>query len=387
MPLVERYILKIAVTAFLVCLLGLTAVIWLTQALRELDLLTGQGQTFVIFLTVTALSLPALVAIIAPVALFIAAIYTLNKLNGDSELIVMSAAGMSPRRLMRPFVWLAGTVALVVGVMSIFVIPNSFNQLRYLITQIRADFVANMVREGQFTEIDQGVTFSFRERSGEALMGIFMQDRRDAERTLVYIAEVGQIATVDDISYLVLERGSVHTQSPGARDSSIVGFERYAVDLSAFAPQGDLTFYKPRERTTAELFTLDESDPVYAAIPGRFRSELHDRLSSWLYVLAMTAIAFAALGEARTTRQGRGMAVAAAIVAVVGLRIAGFAATSAAARSDFAVVLVWLLPVGAIAASLAFTFYGTPIQRYLGTLAGRLPAIPIPGRRARSGTA
>jgi lipopolysaccharide export system permease protein len=377
MPLVERYILKIALTAFLVCLLGLTAVIWITQALRELDLMTGQGQTLAIFMLVTALSLPALIAIIAPVALFIAAIYTLNKLNGDSELIVMSAAGMSPRRLMRPFVWLAAGVAVVVAVMTVFVIPNSFNQLRYLITQIRADFVANLVREGQFTEIDRGVTFSFRERSGEALMGIFMQDRRDAQRTLVYIAEVGQITSVDDNSYLVLERGSVHTQSPGATDSSIVAFERYAVDLSAFAPEGDLTFYKPRERTTTELFTLDESDPVYAAIPGRFRSELHDRLSSWLYVLAMTAIAFAALGEARTTRQGRGMAIAAAIVAVVALRIAGFAATSAAARSDFAVVLVWALPIAAIAASLAFSLHGTSIQRRLGAMSRRFPAIPL----------
>lgn len=387
MPLVERYILKIALTAFLVCLLGLTAVIWITQALRELDLLTGQGQTLVIFMLVTALSLPALVAIIAPVALFISALYTLNKLNGDSELIVMSAAGMSPRRLMRPFVWLAAFVAFVVGVMSIFVIPNSFNQLRYLITQIRADFVANLVREGQFTEIDQGVTFSFRERSGEALMGIFLQDRRDSERTLVYIAEVGQITSVDDTSFLVLERGSVHAQSPGATDSSIVAFERYAVDLSAFAPQGDLTFYKPRERTTAELFILDESDPVYAAIPGRFRSELHDRLSSWLYVLAMTAIAFAALGEARTTRQGRGMAIAAAIVAVVALRIAGFAATSAAARSDLAVVAIWLIPVATIAASLAYSFYGTRIQRQLAGFSRHLPSLPVPWRGAGRKTA
>ena len=57
----------------------------------------------------------------------------------------------------------------------------------------------------------------------------------------------------------------------------------------------------------------------------------------------MTAIAFAALGEARTTRQGRGMAVAAAILAVIALRIAGFATTSAAGRSDLAVVVVWIL--------------------------------------------
>ena len=103
MTLIERYILKISFTAFAACLVALTAVIWITQALRELDLLTGKGQTILIFLTVTGLSLPALINVISPVALFLATLYALNKLNGDSELIVMSAAGMPPQRLMRPF--------------------------------------------------------------------------------------------------------------------------------------------------------------------------------------------------------------------------------------------------------------------------------------------
>jgi lipopolysaccharide export system permease protein len=97
--LLERYILRIAFGAFLACLIGLTATIWITQALRELDLLTSKGQTILVFLTVTGLSLPTLITVISPVALFIATIYTLNKLNGDSELIVMSAAGMPPARL------------------------------------------------------------------------------------------------------------------------------------------------------------------------------------------------------------------------------------------------------------------------------------------------
>ena len=90
----DRYILKIAAGAAVVLLLGLTGVIWVTQALREVDLITGKGQTVLIFLTVTLLSLPALLAGIAPVALFMSTLYTLNKLNGDSELIVMNAAGV-----------------------------------------------------------------------------------------------------------------------------------------------------------------------------------------------------------------------------------------------------------------------------------------------------
>ena len=214
MTQIERYIFKMTFSAFVACLAGLTAVIWITQALRELDLLTGKGQTFWIFMVVTGLSLPALVAIIAPLAVFIAAVYTLNKLNGDSELIVMNAAGMSPARLLRPFLVLGTGVALVVGVMTIYLIPASFNELRDLISKIRADFVTTLVREGQFTSLESGVTFSFRERSGEALLGIFMQDRRDPERVLVYIAERGQVASVDELSYLVLEQGSIQRRRP-----------------------------------------------------------------------------------------------------------------------------------------------------------------------------
>src|SRR3954462_11505044 len=110
MNLLERYILKIAFGAFLSCLLALTGVIWITQALKELDLLTSKGQTILMFLTVTGLSLPTLVTVIAPVALLIATIYTLNRLNGDSELMGMGAAGMAPGRLLSPFLALSAAV-------------------------------------------------------------------------------------------------------------------------------------------------------------------------------------------------------------------------------------------------------------------------------------
>ncbi|MDB5591884.1 LptF/LptG family permease, partial [Enterovirga sp.] len=101
MSLVERYIFRIIAGAFLGCLAALTGVIWLTSALRQLDVITAQGQTILVFLTVTTLTLPTLIAVISPVALFVAVAYGLNRLNGDSELIVMSAAGMSPVRLLR----------------------------------------------------------------------------------------------------------------------------------------------------------------------------------------------------------------------------------------------------------------------------------------------
>lgn len=363
MSLIERYILKTAFGAFLACLLGLTGIIWITQALRQIDLLTGKGQTFFVFLAVTALSLPTLLTVIAPVALFIAVVYALNKLNGDSELIVMSAAGMAPGRLIRPFAALALLVGLATAVMTVYVMPASFQNLRELLTKIRADFVANIVREGQFTTLDSGITFHYRERSGDALLGIFLQDRREAARTVVYLAERGRTAEGDDgQSYLVLEKGSVHRQQSAASDSSVVVFERYAVDLSAFNQDGGALTYKPRERTTWALLNPDPNESYYQWQAGRFRAELHDRLSAWIYPLAMAAVAFAALGDPRTTRQGRGVAVAAAVVGVVALRIAGFASSGATVRSAWGLVGVYGAPLAAIAASLALVFQGPAVK-------------------------
>ncbi len=382
MSLVERYIFRIVAGAFIGCLAALTGVIWLTSALRQLDVITAQGQTILVFLTVTSLTLPTLVAVIAPVALFIATIYGLNRLNGDSELIVMSAAGMSPARLMRPFLGFGVVVAAGVAVLTIYLIPASFQELRDLISRIRADFVANIAQEGQFTTLDNGVTFHYRERSGQALLGIFMQDRREEGRTVAYLAERGQTMEQNGSSYLVLENGSVHRQRRGAPDSSIVAFGRYAIDLAALNQETGELVYKPRERSTGALFLPDKTDVYYQWNRGRFRAELHDRLTAWMFPLAVVFIAFAALGTAKTTRQGRGTAIAGAVVAVVALRIGLFAASSAAARSSGAVFFIYGLPIGAILASVAITAGGARVSAATAALGSWLGRVRLTSPRS-----
>jgi lipopolysaccharide export system permease protein len=219
-----------------------------------------------------------------------------------------------------------------------------------------------MAKEGQFITLESGITFHYRERSGDALLGIFMEDLREKDKAIVYLAERGQTVEQGGNAYLVLQKGSVQRKEPNSRDSSIVAFERYAVDLSAFNKEGGEVVYKPRERSTTQLLFPDQNELLYQEQRGRFRAELHDRLSSWLYPLAMMAIAFAALGEARTTRQGRSLAIAGAVVAIVLLRILGFAASSAVARTPAAVVAIYGVPLAGIFVSLLFIFKGPAMR-------------------------
>ena len=359
-----RYLFRMSLSAFLAGVGVLTAVIWISQALRQFDLLTSKGQTILLFLKLTGLIIPSLVAFIAPVAVFMGTLYTLNRLNGDSELVVMSAAGMTPGRMLKPLLALATLVLLVNGFMSIYAMPWSFRQIQDIGAKVRADFVTRVVREGQFVQLDQGFVFHYRERGAkDALLGIFMQDRRDPLRINTYLAEVGRtVETATGQNYLVLEKGSVQRQQPGEKDAAVVVFERYAIDLAQFAPGGETTNYKPRERSTLELLTLNYDDPYVKRSPGRFWSELHDRFTGPLYSLVAALVAFAFLGRARTTRQGRGSAIIGAIVVFAGIRTAGIWALTLFVTRPSVIVLVYGIPLVACLVLLALILTPEPAR-------------------------
>ncbi len=354
MSRIERYVLRTATTAFLTGLVVLTGVVWITQAVRQIDLLTSKGQTLLIFAAMTGLALPSLVAVISPFALFAGAIYTLNKLNGDSELVVMAAAGVSPARLLRPFATLSGAVFLVVAAIYVQVLPSSFSALQNLTTYVQADFITNFARPGAFNDLTFGFVFHYRERTPDgALRGVFMQDRRDPLHISTYIAEAGKTIEKDGLSYLQLTKG-VLLRPQSAGDSAMVTFDDYTIELSQFYPAN--VAKRPRERTTAELLSPTAADRADPTTSGHIRSELLDRLASPLYALVAGVIAFAALGEARTTRQGRGLAIGGAILAFVVARGLGTAATTLAIAAPNAVVFAWLVPIAAILGALAMIF-------------------------------
>lgn len=392
MRLIDRYVLRQAGLAFLACLAGLTALIWVTQALRQFDLVTSQGQTALIFLVITALALPSLVVIIAPIALFIAIMWTLNRLNGDSELVVLGATGLSTARLMAPFAVLAVAVSVLVGAITLVGQPASMHELRFWLTQVKADFLSKIVRPGQFTTVSGGITFHIRERQPNgALLGIFVQDARNPDQVLTYIAESGQIVDQkldsgqpgtdhEASTFLVLEKGSVQRQTGGrdqgaSPDAAIVTFERYAFDLSRLLDEPEVTHFKPRERYTSELWNVARADADDAGGRGRIRAELVDRFVAPLYPVAFMVVALAALGTARTTRQGRGLAVLSAILAIAAIRVLGFAFQTLSVRAHGAAALAFLTPVVASAIGLALILGWSPRAAW-ERLAGGHPALP-----------
>ena len=349
----DRYIFRTTFGAFLLVLVSLTTVIWLTHALREIDLMTGQRQTVLTFLGITSLLIPMLVLIIAPIALVIAVGHTLNRLNTDSEIVVMNASGMSPWRIFRPFLATAVVVSLMVLAISAYLAPEGLRELRDWITKVKADFVVNIMQPGRFTAIERGLTFHIRERRADGkLLGILIDDRRDANERVTSLAEYGEIVESASGTFLLLMNGSVQRVEAGKPDPTIVKFERYAFDLSRFAGGPQMTAYGVRERYLWDLVAPDPEDPMYKQVPTHFVAELHDRIAAPIYPIAFTVLCFAVLGAPRTSRQSREMSVVMTIFLVGGLRLVGFVGNVIATQNTSVIALVYLSLVVAFAAGL-----------------------------------
>jgi lipopolysaccharide export system permease protein len=322
---IGRYVFRTTMGAFLITCVSLTLVMWFTQAMREFDLITSERQTVLVFVGITGLLIPLLVMMIAPIALVLAVSHTLNKLSTDSEIIVMNAAGVSPWRLLAPFIAAAFVVSLLVAALAAYISPLSLRELRDWATQVRADILTNIVQPGRFTTIGGNLTFHIADRRPNGLLiGIFLDDRRDPKEHSTYLAEQGEIVKNDNGSFLVLESGSIQRLESGQHDPRIVTFDRYAFDLSKFTSGPQNVNYNTHEKYLSELLWPGPNDATSVAQVGQYRSELSDRLASPLYPLAFVIVAFALLGPPQTTRQSRTLALLGVIGAVTLLRVVGF---------------------------------------------------------------
>lgn len=351
---VSRYIFSTTFGAFLIVLFSLTSVIWITQALRDIDLMTSRGQTVLVFLGITSLIVPMLLLVIAPIALMIGVMHSIGRLSNDSELIVMNAAGMSPWALFQPFIVMAVVVSAGMSVIGAWLGPLGMQTLNDWANDVRADLVTNIVQPGRFNGFERGLTFHIRERlPNGVLLGVFVDDRRNPKERATFLGEQGTILKDERGTFLVLENGSVQRLESGGdpkkppKDPTIVKYERYALDLARAPAENQNQRTSARDRFLWELWDHDPKNSKLTA--GQVRAEFHDRIFAPIYPIVFTIITFAYLGAPRTTRQGRGMAVAGAATAISVIRLLGFVAIVLCVKYPWVLALQYaLLAVAAL---------------------------------------
>jgi lipopolysaccharide export system permease protein len=363
MRILSRYVFRQAAGALLLILVSLTGVVWIAVALRQLELMTTQGQDVLRFLAMTALAIPSMMALIAPIALLIASIHVLNRLNGDSELIVMTAGGMPAWSLLKPLTALALLTALGVAGINHLAGPWAQRKLNELAIQVRTDLMAQIIQPWRFTSPEAKLTVHIRDRApnGE-LLGLMMHDARDPKQIVTYLAERARIIKQGGQAYLRMDKGHIVRRLENEAAPQIIVFDRYAVDANQLEQRADQTnFVRPRQRYTPELMNPDVNDPIYKMNPGSYAAELHERFASPLYAFAFVLVVLACMGQAQTTRTSRMQAVIVAFAVAVLGRILGITCANMVVLRPAAAPLLYAVPAGAaVLAAMAVQWHMFP---------------------------
>lgn len=354
MKLIERYILRRASLMFVATLVPLLGIVWVTQALASVNLVTDSGQSIFAFLKLATLIIPSVIPIILPFALVIGVSQTLTVMNADSELTVLNSAGASRITIIRPVMILAIAMSFVSFAVDNFAEPYSRMAVRKMIATAHADMLSAVVQENTFRKVADGLYVQVAERrNGGVLRGLFVADTRDPRFELVYYAREG--AVDENSSALVMKDGEVHRKLPDG-DVSIIKFDSYAFDLTDLTQSAGKSNIRAKDRDLFYLLDPDPADPQYKKNPGAFTAELHRRFTEWLLPAVFGLIALVVSADARSHREARVHPMLTALLTALFVRWASFYASNNAEESAYFIPIMYLIPI--VTAALAIRFLG-----------------------------
>lgn len=343
----SRYILAQTAAPLGFAVIVITAIVWLTQSLQRIEIILDNGQSAVTFFQIALLILPSLLAVITPFALLAAALYALNRMHSDSELVVMYAAGMSRWRIAAPLLGLATIGAIVTLILNLWLMPAGYRVMKQMVADIRAEFAVSLVRGGEFTNPVDRVTFFAREASpGGQFRGLLIYDGRE-RAARVYMADSGLFQNTENGPQLILADGNIQTTDPDTGEVNIVDFDLYQFYMAPYVQTRRELLLELTERYPSELFNPDLSGPWERANEGRLYAEGHARFAAALYNYVFVLIAIVALAGGAYSRRGYPMRIAAASIAALGVRGVGFFAQSAAADAPFLNWTQYAVPLAA----------------------------------------
>ncbi|MGE0256098.1 MAG: LPS export ABC transporter permease LptF [Alphaproteobacteria bacterium] len=353
MRAIDRYVLRQLVLATLFVTGVFTLLVALVGSLREIDFVINRGLPFTVFLELMALRLPEFIATVLPIALFIAVLFVYNRLVGDSEMVVMRAAGLGHWRLALPALASAAGVCIASYGLALYLTPVTKAAYKEQVFHYRNTYGNVLLQEGRFNTPSDGLTVYFREQAANGdLIGIFAHDTRRADRPArTYIARRGAMESAPGGARIVLFDGSLQQIDGGDGDLEQFYFDQLALDLGPSSPASQHRWQEPEERTLPGLFNPVLSDPNDAFYQKNLIAEGHRRLASPLLAIAFALAGVAALLGGEFSRRGQSGRIVAAVCAVICLYLANLTVFNLTQKNLALAPLLYLLPVGAATAA------------------------------------
>jgi len=345
---INAYILRQLTIAFVIAVLSLTCVVWLSQSLRFIDMIVNRGLPLSTFVYLTVLLLPSWLSIVMPIAGFASVLFTYNRMLNDREIIVLISSGLSPGYIARPAMLIASLIMACCFLMTLYMIPMSYRTFKELQFQIRHNYTDVLLREGVFNNIAKDITVFVRKRNDQGeLVGIIVNDDRNPNQKITLMAQTGALIVSDRGPKVFMKKGNRQARNNKTGQIGLLYFDRYTVDLGDIKSIAQRSSRDQNELNLNELLNPGEeiTNPKKAK---RYIAEGHYRLTSPILALSLPLIGLAILLRGEFSRRGQNWRIISAVSVATLIECVGLGSKFFAAKELLFIPIMYLsviLPV------------------------------------------
>ena len=311
-----------------------------------------------VLLPVMLFRLPGFLELLLPLGLFIGILMAYGRLYVESEMVVLSACGLGPRRLAWMTMAPASLITLVVALLSLYLTPLGAQRSEQLLSAPSALQGLQLVGEGRFQAWGggDGVAYSRSiDQEAGTLRQIFVfetsPDEKGRVTDSVLVASSGRVQRREDLGarYLELEHGTQYTSEDQAGEpgqASAEPAEQSAGDASrTFTVARFETFGQRLPELAAKVRSKavdgTPTEELLASPDPEAKAALHWRLSLIVMVPIVTLIAFSL--SKTNHRRGRYLQLAPALLVHLCYLLLLASARTRVAEGEAGLSQLWLI--------------------------------------------
>ena len=304
MKIVDKYILRQLIVGFMLILVSLTILVWLTQSLKMIDMIVTKGVSVGVFLEMSFLVMPKFLQILMPLALFAVTLFTFIRMQSDKELMVLKAVGMSGHQLMSPVLHMAGILTVAGYILGFWIIPWSNGQLREMRWKIQNNLSHLLLQEGQFNSLGKGKMIYVREQLPEGGgKGILVYEIDKGKKT-VSVADTGKfLQTPEGIKIIFSQLVRLEYDPKMGRYSGSKA-ENATVDFPDQNRKADTRIKNAAELGVWHLLSAEQSKVSSVPVWRKYKVEAFKRFTMPLYNFVFALLALSAVLLGTYKRQG-----------------------------------------------------------------------------------
>lgn len=353
MRILNKYITKQIFIGFLLISFSLLAMLWLTQSLKFVEMVTRQGLPIYLFAHMTSLLMPRIFNVLSPIAVFVAVLFVYNRLIADRELVVMQSVGISPRENATAAV----IIGIVVSLLNIYImnygIPAAERNFRDLEWRVKNNLTQMIFREGEFNSLKHGITiFIDKHESDGSVSGIFVSDESKPDVKVTLTAEKGRLIQTPNGPRILFINGVRQEIDKSTYKFNSLAFSRYSAEFNT-ARSSEKKDESVREKSIWELLNSAQDTSLSPQDVRKNIVEGHRRIIYPFYNLLFALLACVGLLVSNFNRRGQAKIIATEVFFMVIISGMDLALTNLAGKT------LWVLPLLYIncIVPLIFCFY------------------------------